>query len=196
MVTGGNRASKSPITLDVDDVLVLDPVIMYERIDDEQPLSSVAFGGEVIQDNLFLAAKHAVRSGKLKAIEPKSIDEADESELLEKIAPMIPKLSYGVMEEKTTSLMKSIYSDSNPRAILVNYVRVKVGSGGSWNPNSGAITSSNSKSIFNAALIQGNTAQCIWRRQVFLRNIPNLADEKYFEALTLLYEDFPRKEGE
>jgi len=78
--------------------------------------------------------------------------------------------------------------------LLVNYVKVKVGSAGTWNPNSGAITSSNSKSTLHAALIQCTTGKALWMDKVLLRELPILSSQRFSDALKLLFINFPQKE--
>ena len=55
--------------------------------------------------------------------------------------------------------------------LLVQFVRVKQGPGGSWNPYSGAITSGMSTTSFQAALISTRTGQVAWKNEVLERTV-------------------------
>ena len=194
IATFDDPSSNFPITLK-DDILVLPPVLTYENLQNEQRLSAAEFGGPAIEKILFNSAKSVVISRNLSVVELAAIKETNERETFSKIRPIIPNLSQGVIDGNASSILTDFYSRTNNQVILVNYLRVKVGTSGGWNPNSGAITSSDSKSVFYAALIQGDTGQILWRNQVLLREIPKLKNPLFSDSLKLLFTGFPKKEA-
>lgn len=59
------------------------------------------------------------------------------------------------------------------RPVLAIHARVIVGSRGSWNPGTGAITSASHRTRLRAALVDCRTSRTLWRNEVVLRQVPD-----------------------
>ena len=174
-------------------VLILRPVLKFERIHNEAVLPASDYQGDAIETRILTVAKNVVESRNMILVDIQNVNEED-VEAYSQIRAKSPKLSRGLINDYTNILLKSISTNNEHSTLLVNYVNVKVGSGGTWNPNSGAITSSNSKSTLHAALIQCVTGKALWMDKVLLRELPILSSQRFSEALKLLFLNFPKKE--
>lgn len=191
--TAKNSTSNLKVSSD-STILVLRPMLKFERIHDESVIPASDYDGNAIETAVINATKKMIGSRNIVLTDIESSD-IDEKKIFNQLDSSIPKLARGVVRDATGILLKSINTNDSDVSILVSYYRVKVGSDGSWNPNSGSITSSNSKVILNASLIQCTTGKVLWVDQVLLREIPKLSSPEFYDALNLLYENFPQKES-
>ena len=169
-------------------------MLKFERIHDESVIPASDYDGNAIETAVVNVTKKMIGSRNIVLADIKSGD-IDERKIFNQLNSGIPKLARGVVKDATGILLKSINTNDSNVSILVSYYRVKVGSDGSWDPNSGRITSSNSKVILNASLIQCATGKVLWVDQVLLREIPKLSSPEFYDALNLLYANFPQKES-
>jgi len=188
-----NSASNLKVGSD-DTIVILRPLLKFERIHDEAVISAADYDGDAIETSLVTMAKNIIGSRDIALTNFKGRNE-DESGINKKLISSIPKLSRGIVNNVNGDLIKSVATIDAHITVLVSYVRVKVGSDGSWNANSGAITSSNSKTILHAALIQCATGKVLWMDQVLLREVPQISSSRFSEALELLFLKFPQKES-
>lgn len=172
-------------------IAILRPLLKFERIHDEAVVPASDYDGDAIETRIVTMARNVIGSRNI-ALTDQNVDKV---RMYHKLNAIIPKLSRGIVNNDAGILLKSIATTDTHVSVLVSYVRVKVGSGGSWNPNSGAITSSNSKTILHAALIQCATGKVLWMDQVLLREAPQLSNSRFSEALELLFLKFPQKES-
>lgn len=175
-------------------VLVLKPMLKFERIHDESVIPASEYDGNAIETEVVSVARNMISSRNIALADTQS-DDASEDKIFDQLNTGIPKLARGVVKDEAGLLLKSFANNESNVSILVSYFRVKVGSDGSWDPNTGAITSSNSKVILNAALIQCSTGEVLWLDQVLLREIPKLSSPEFYDALDLLFINFPQKES-
>jgi len=175
-------------------VLILKPMLKFERIHDESVIPASEYDGNAIEIEVINVTKNMISSRNIALADIQS-DDISEDKIFDQLNTGIPKLARGVVKDEASVLLKSIATNEPNISILVSYFRVKVGSDGSWDPNSGAIRSSNSKVILNAALIQCATGKVLWLDQVLLREIPKLSSPEFYDALDLLFMHFPQKES-
>ncbi len=71
--------------------------------------------------------------------------------------------------------------------LLAVHVRVIVGSRGSWDPMTGAITSSSNRTRLRAALVDCRASTTLWRSEVVLRQIPEPGRADIDRALETLF---------
>lgn len=76
------------------------------------------------------------------------------------------------------------------RYVLVCSFRVKVGPGGYWDPNSGAIGSSASYARFHASLLDpcSTDGKPCWTQDVELRKLPRPDSNRFTDAVQLLFQ--------
>ena len=177
-------------------VFVFRPLLAFERLHDEAPLDSFAFHGRALENRLKSEFEAMLKNRKIEIAAPGIRKEVLTSNFPAEIRKKLPKLSRGLIDKESTTLLQSLASYDENMTILVNYVDVKVGSRGSWDPNTGLITSQNSKSLFRAALFQCSTGQLLWKDEIFLRELPELSSERFAESIDLLLLNFPCKKDQ
>jgi len=174
-------------------VLILRPVLKFERIDNEEPLSASDYQGEALEARIYTVAENIVKTRNLTVLEARQTN-GREPGIYGRIREKAPQLSRGLINSHVNALLQAVGENNEHTAILVSYVDVKVGSRGTWNPYSGAITSDDSKAILHAALIGCASARVLWKDQVLLREMPRTESSQFHEALELLFSNFPQKE--
>lgn len=158
------------------------------------PLASTAYNGTLIESRLKSASESMLKKNKINITAPGIRKEILKSELPAEVRKKQSRMSRGIIDsDNIISLMSMASFDAN-MALLVHYVNVKVGSSGSWDPNFGAITSDNSRSIFYSALINCATGKLLWKNKVLLRSLPQKSNDRLSESLDLLFLNFPVKE--
>jgi len=171
-------------------VFVSPALIKFERLHDEAPLDASAYQGKAIEIRLGSVSRSMIRKRKITIVTP----DIEASTLPTEIREKLPKWSRGIIDAQSTSLLQSLaFHDAN-MAILANYIDAKVGSRGTWDPNSGAITSDNSRSVFRSALLDCTTGQLLWKGEILLRELPKLTSKRFTESLDLLFLNFPHRE--
>lgn len=171
-------------------VRVLTPKVVYEDARTEAPLAASAFGGAGLEVALVAKA--------LSALAPKGFAQvvscADVSDLSEEqmtIAEQAGELSNRLFrahpDPRVLALLRGLAEVDQPVAVLAQYVRVKVGPRGTWDPNTGAITSSASSTVFRAALFDCQTGGRLWDNVVLLRRLPDPDNKDYDKVMELLY---------
>jgi hypothetical protein len=178
------------------DILVLRPLLKFERIQDEAPLLASDYQRGAIESDLLAAARHVIESKKFIMVDPQAHQDMNIAELCEKLHSQSAKLSRGIVSDEIEISLKQLASFNERSAVFVQLFRVKIGPGGYWNPNTGAIASSMSSSSLRVALIRCSTGQVLWRKQVLLRGLPRPRSSQFSEMLKLLYQDFPRRKEE
>ncbi len=189
-----NYTPKSEAVRDGSTVAILKPLLKFEKIHDESIVPASDYDGNAIEIEIADMAKDVVASRNIPIFDFQGQNEG-KVRMYYELNSSIPKLSRGIVSSDAVILLKNIATIDPHVSVLVNYVKVKVGSSGTWNPSGGAITSPNSKTVLNAALIQCATGEVLWMDQVLLREIPKLTSSQFSEALELLFTKFPKKEN-
>lgn len=172
-----------------DKIIHVIPVkITYEKVSDRSPLDPEKYQSSKVAEKIETTAMNNFQKKKFSANKLTDDQLADRSN----------KLFRRNIDEKTKNQLDTACADKNNAAVLAHYMRVKVGSTGSWNPQTGAITSNNSTSYLQAGLFDCETKDVLWRNAVFFRAVPaasnNIADEtqgdenQLNKALSTLYE--------
>jgi len=176
-------------------VFILHPLLRFERIQDEMPLDGSQYHAKALEAKLKSIYESTLKSRSIGIVAPGSRKAIITSGLSKELRKKMPKLSRGMMDSATRDLLHSFAQYDENINLFVNYIDVKVGSTGSWDPNSGAITSDNSRSLLRSALVNCTTGKVLWKGEVLLREVPELSSERFAESLDLLFTDFPRIEG-
>ena len=172
-------------------VIVLKPAIRFQQVQDESEMAVPPEARAAFEVKLLGAAVRAVEgSGQAMASLP-----AD-AETAATLAPLVaagPRLARGLPRDDALAAMRRLAAASRDSAVLAHSLEASVGSGGTWNPYSGAITSSMSRTVIRAALVRCSSGEVLWSQQVQLRDLPSVASTGLDETLTALYASFPRK---
>lgn len=185
-----SQAPDSQVISDID-VLVPQPFLQFERIQDERILSASDYQGDAIEASLLSASKNAVELRGFAMVDCRSLQSKEIVELCDQLRSISPKLSRGLISNETEILLKRFASFNKRFAVLVTFLQVKVGPGSFWNPSGGAIRSSMSSSLLRIALIHCVTKQILWKNQVLLRQLPQAESRQFSESLDLLYQSLP-----
>ncbi len=178
------------------DILVLRPLLKFERVQNEAPLPASDYQGDAIEAELFATARNVIESKNFIMVDSRAHQDMKIAELCEKLHSQSAKLSRGIVSGEIEVSLKQLASFNERSAALVQLFQVKIGPSGYWNPGSGAIASSMSSSSLQASLIHCSTGQVLWRKQVLLRGLPRAGNSEFSEMLKLLYQDFPERREE
>lgn len=178
------------------EILVLQPLLKFEQLHDETVIDPSKFDGPTLISSLDTSSKNAVAKSKFRVAVNENLNSSECGELCSRLGLLSSRLSIGQINDEAKTMLQQLSSIDPDLAILSLYLHVKVGPGGYWNPNSGAIRSSMSSSHFQICLIHCGTGQVLWKNEVLLRKIPKVDDSKYAESLRLLYTNFPGKKEE
>lgn len=141
---------------------------------------------------LFNAAKSGVGS-RTSTFEPDTL-EPSALEVCSKLEPLSSRLARGNVNDEAAKALTSLAVLDENYAILVQFLRLETGPGHSWDPNTGAITSSTDSTLIQAALVSSKTGKVIWKRERLIRNKAlKPTDAGLSKALTELYRDFAVK---
>ena len=173
-------------------IIILRPLLRFERLRDEVILNASEFGGTAIEDSLYAAARAAAAKSKIEVIDYDSINTPEFFNLCSKLRSLSSQLAAGHINDEVKEILQRL-SVLNPNLlVLSHFLYVKVGPRGYWNPCTGAIGSSMSTSFFQASLIHCNTGKILWKNKVFLRQLPRVNSPNFKESIQLLYANFPK----
>jgi hypothetical protein len=175
-------------------ILVIKPFIRFERMEDESALPVPPSASDTIERSLAIAALHEVESRHLTPIDYRGLEDDNLLAMCDRLQSMSPQLCSGLVDDQADYALKHLAVLMEHPTVLVLYLKVKVGSSGSWNPYSGAITSPNSSSHFQASLIGSDMGEVLWQNQVLLREVPRVDNSNFRESLGLLFKTFPNSE--
>ena len=168
---------------------VLTPKVVFEDTLTEVPLDSFGYGGPALVKAL---TDKAISTLKAKSIQDVAYVSdgnlsAEQRDLAEQASASANHLIRVNPDPQAIHYIQGLASTNESVAVLAQYVRVKVGPHGTWNPNSGAITSGASSSYFRAALLDCQTGRLLWENSVLLRELPVPNSGNFNKVLPLLY---------
>ncbi|TNE57489.1 MAG: hypothetical protein EP344_11080 [Bacteroidetes bacterium] len=166
-------------------VLVLPVSLRYEDIYTDTPLDPAQHkGAETAITFDSLAFAFLSQSG----IHPLPADPADS--LQQKLIASGRHLLRPVIPTTWRSVLAHTAQSASVRYILVCSFRVKVGPGGYWDPNTGAIGASSSYGRMHAALLDpfAPDGKPCWTQDVELRKLPRPDSKRFSEAVQLLFQ--------
>ena len=171
-------------------IRVLAPEVAYEHALTEAPLAASAFGGAGLEAALVAKALSSLPSkGLVRAAYYADDAEltVEQKALAERVGMLASRLLRAHPDPQALALLEGLAETDAPVAVLAHYVRVKVGPRGTWDPNTGAITSSASSSMFRAALFDCQTGRRLWDNLVLLRRLPDPDSRDFDKVIQLLY---------
>ena len=150
-------------------------------------------GSEEVYEHLMLNAARLGVGSKAIPLDPDTL-EPSVVEACTKLDPLASRLARGNVNEEAMSALASLAALDEHYAILVQFFRLETGPGRSWDPNTGAITSSTDSTLIQSALVSGKTGKVIWKGERLIRNKAlKPTDSGLSKALTELYRDFDIK---
>lgn len=178
-------------------IIILEPKITYERVSNRMPVFLKTYTRNEISRLLTEGAKQSFNKAGYRTLVPGYFGE-DGNQLqtayvgLTKATHLLLRSSPGA---QVNAFLENICSENRNQAILAQYLQVKLGTGGTWDPNSGALTPATSTSYLRAVLIDCQSKKSLWRNAVFFRGVPKVKDtsssdseSKYLmKAISTLY---------
>jgi hypothetical protein len=178
-------------------ILILKPLLKFEQLKDEAAVDSSTYSGPVIESKLNDAAKDAATKRNTAIVEAAALGSPELVDLCAKLQPLSSRLASGQLNDEAKNMLLRLSEADKELLIISNFLQVKVGPGGYWDPNTGSIGSSMSTSQFRISLINCSTGQVMWKDELLVRDLPQVNDSKKFaEYVQLLYTNFPEKKGE
>jgi hypothetical protein len=186
-VVAGSRAAVGSLNVR-EPIMLLPPKLTYERIQNEQPLDGAEFQASAVVASLLAAARQSLQQKGLAVIGEVSAGNAEVRHPLEGLSARADALFHSPIDPSLVEQLRQVQPAGEDRAVLVQYVRVKVGPGGFWDPNTGVIHSKMSSANLRAAILRCRDGQLLWRNEVFLREVPRVNSSKFRKAVQLLYQ--------
>ena len=149
-------------------ILVLAPKLTFENVDNESPIDGGRYKAAELSAKIAGLSEACLREKGAVKVELAGSQRPSVAQIVE----MANRAFSAAPDPQFADLIRSLGSAGEPTAVLVQYVRVKVGASAFWDPNSGAIGSRTSSSQFRAALFDARTGQMIWRDAVEMRDVP------------------------
>lgn len=162
------------------DIWIFPPTLNYESIQTESPVSSPSF--RLAEVGIVLVNQSQTlfeQKGFQIHLKEQGVPFLTSNQQLDLFRPIIP--------ENLLADLHTLSKSSSPN-ILVLDLKVKVGTGGSWDPYSGAITSKNHNSRLRAVIIDGSEGKVLWRNEVQLRDIPSPNKKNFLDAIQILFQ--------
>lgn len=163
-------------------LLVLEPFVTFEWVTDEAALH--------VADDQLAKVKSALDGAARQALQTRGIRPHQSGGPGEEIAKTVAglgarstRLARGQLPDDVRSLLTGLASSGQEFLILAQYLRVKVGPGGSWDPTTGAIRSDMSSAELHSALIGCADGRVLWRNAVVIRRAVRPEDRGFQEEI-------------
>lgn len=191
--TSGKGPGQSPAIFQVaisTPVILITPKVVVEDARSGASLGDFSRDSWIYQD-LITKAKTALTQKRFSQIS-QTHELANLSEAQTNAAYQLSANSHRLLRVNTTpELRDNLHqlgeSAGNKAAALLQFIRVKRGPTGTWDPNTGAITSGASSTYFQAALIECETGKALWENSVLLREAPAPGQRDFAQAINLLF---------
>lgn len=175
-------------------ILLLPPDFRYESIENEKDLN---LGQSEVQLEKYLQNRTLSVLGskgfQLKSIEQISGESADYEPELSELLTNSNLLFKAYIDEKYIQTISGFSRKTSIPAIMVFNCDVKVGSAGSYDPNSGAITSKNNKAILKAVLLKTSDCSKLWSTSIQLRELPKIGDTDFEKSINSIFTNLKPK---
>jgi hypothetical protein len=174
-------------------ILVISPLLRFESVQTEAVLPPSEYYGQAFEQQLIAWAKKEATARAFEVAEPASPDVVPAASACEQLTAQSNKLARGIVADEAKPSLDSIASVNANYAVLVQYLRVKIGPGGSWNSYTGEITSTMSNMLIDAALVSSRDGRVLWKNEVLLRNLAMPNSKEFMQSLSLIYKTFIKK---
>ena len=185
----GASSNISPITFAAPPrIWVLNPKLTYEDVKKETPLDASQYNGPQIVRVLTDAGLSVLHSKGVRdartVLENLPTEMKAQAELASASAQ---RLFLSKPDPQVVQAIQRLGGTNEPAAVLVQYLRVKVGPGGFYDPFTGDLSTSASTTHLRAGLVDCQTGCVLWRNSVLLREVPKPDSPDLARALQQLY---------
>jgi hypothetical protein len=166
-------------------VIILPPQVTFEQLEAKahpKAINSVEF-----ESALTNAATTNLAARRYAPTAPAGLQNDTAAGLLRQLQPLTSRLARGSINDDAQQILSKLAGLPEDFLILVQFVRVRQGPGGSWSPISGAITSGASSTSMQAALISTRTGQVTWKNEVLERSMFSADSPKFAKCIEQLY---------
>lgn len=168
-------------------ILIIPPKITFERKDTGQQVSEVNIDTEQIEKWICNISKEEIKEKEFLVLDKMASEKDDEiratinsmKECCDQLVRPNPKISY-------LEVIKSTCGGNKTSAVLLQYLRVKVGSDEEWSfialppaffgmmPKVKKSTSS-----LRSVIRECSTGKILWQNELFIRELPNMQSKTY-----------------
>lgn len=139
---------------------------------------------------VMLDAARSEIGSKAIVVEPDKLDSAA-FEVCSNLNTLGSRLSRGNINEEAGKLLAHLAELDSQVVILAQSIHVQIGVSGTWNPNTGGISSSTASTLLQTALISAKTGTVIWKSEQIIRYKAAKPDDSAMsKALLALFKDF------
>jgi hypothetical protein len=174
-------------------ILVIWPLSRFERIDTDAVIEDSEHMMRVYEEQMSAWVKKEATNRAFDVTELSSLDPARVGTAGEKLAALSHKLARGIVPEEARESLNSLAAVDPNLAVLVQYLKVKVGPGWDWNSYTGDLHSTMSNMLIDAALLSCRDGRVLWKNEVLFRDLVMPESHKFMETLTLVYQTFVKK---
>jgi len=151
-------------------VLLLVPCMDFELLKSEAPLDPKKFDGTALAEEMASAAEHFLRSQGLVIVAEDGLPR-ESVESIQMVQREAGRLARGFRIEELRPALAKLADRLGARLLLAQYLRVRVGSKGYWEPLSGAIGPGQSETLLVASLIDPAAGQVVWSNKLLVRKV-------------------------
>ena len=147
-------------------------------------------------EHILVAAARSALGSKGASRDAASFD-SSLAETYKTLASLGSRLARGSVNEDALQALSQFAAADERYAVLAQFLRVQVGPGRAWNPNTGAIASSSASTLFQSALLDAKTGKVLWKSEQLVRHKAlRPSDAAFGKALKDLYNGFDIPQGE
>lgn len=165
-------------------VLLLPALIRYEDIHTDALLDPSLHKGRETSEVFDSLAQRYLQNTGIR-LTPASPADSIQSKLI----AITQNLLRPIILPDYRAVLAAAAESAGCRYVLVCAVRVKIGPGGYWDPNSGSIGSSSSYARLRAALLDPSSAdgKPCWTQEVEIRKLPQPHSNRFADAVRMLF---------
>lgn len=167
-------------------VIILPPQVVSERLSENSAANEPVDGA--FATALTGVANSSLASRRYTALTQESLPDPNAISLLKQLEPLTSRLARGAINDDAQQILARIGTLPGNYLILVQFMKIKKGSGGTYDPWSGAITSGMSSTLFQAALISPSTGRVVWKNEVLERKAFPVTDPRFSKSVETLYQ--------
>lgn len=180
------RTALANPTQPITSVIVLPPLVTYEQLSASS--RGRYFSSGSFESALTNAARSNLSARNYTLVTPESLQNPNAVDWLNQLQSLTSRLARGAINDEAQQILDRLATLPGDYLIYVQFMRIKEGPGGSWNPNTGAITSQMSSTLVQVALISTRGGQVTWKNEVFERKALRVDDSKFTKLVNLLYQ--------
>ncbi len=190
--------SREVVAPDWDTVFLLTPKLTYKNVQTEEELVPNQYAAEATSKEIVDFANNAIGQKGFRVLQENDLTPDQKTQLTVTLTALTDQAEDLLKQQKEKksflAYFRELYEIAGAEGVLVHVLKVKVGAGSYWDPNTGSIASSTSTSHIIAFLLDGTTGEVVWKNEVFFRDVPttNLLNK----SLGMLFSAFPGKNKE